>query len=240
MVSIFVNPIQFNNLADLENYPNTLDADLNACRDLGVDLVFTPDASQLYQPDRSISVTEASLSHQLCGATRPGHFDGVCTVVCKLFNLFQPSDAVFGKKDFQQLAIIRRMVRDLDFPITIHGGETVREPDGLAMSSRNVRLATQHREQAPIIHEALVAVRKTFQAGEKSTDILSSIARSIIHSVHGAPRIDYLTIVDRENLQLIDEINRPAVLACAVFFGDVRLIDNIELVPATTTTHTQP
>lgn len=240
MVSIFVNPIQFNNQSDLENYPVTLDTDLNACRDLGVDLVFTPQSNELYQPDRSVTVTEASLSQQLCGATRPGHFDGVCTVVCKLFNLFQPTDAIFGKKDFQQLAIIRRMVRDLDVPVIIHGGETVREVDGLAMSSRNVRLSKDNRELAPILREALVAVRNTFSAGEVSTEVLCAIARNMIHSASSTPRIDYLTIVDSESLQIIDSISSPAVLACAVFFDDVRLIDNIELVPAATTTHTQP
>lgn len=230
-VSIFVNPIQFDRESDLESYPSTIDADLEACEKLGVDVVFTPSVGEVYHPDRSITIHETSLSKLLCGATREGHFDGVCTVVAKLFNIFRPTDAVFGKKDFQQLAIIRRLVRDLNIPVQIHGCETVREADGLALSSRNVRLTKLNREQAPIIREALIAVRNAVKAGEKSAEVVKAIAHNTIRSVSTIPRIDYLECVDAETLESVASIDRPSVLATAVFFGDVRLIDNIELEP---------
>jgi len=228
-VSIFVNPIQFDRQSDLESYPSTLEADLQACRDLGVDIIFTPDSETLYSSDRSISVTESSLSSLLCGKTRPGHFDGVCTIVTKLFNIFAPTHAIFGKKDFQQLAIIRRLVRDLNYPIEIIGAETLREPDGLALSSRNVKLSPLSREQAPIIHEAFIAAKNAYDLGERSATILKSIAQNIIESVSCIPRIDYLECVDTESLEAVETLENPSILATATFFGDVRLIDNIEL-----------
>ncbi|GAA5494976.1 pantothenate synthetase [Rubritalea halochordaticola] len=230
-VSIFVNPIQFDRESDLASYPCTLDKDLEACQKLGVDIVFTPEVESVYHPDRSITIHETSLSKLLCGATREGHFDGVCTVVAKLFNLFRPTDAVFGKKDYQQLAIIHRLVRDLNIPVTIHGAETVREEDGLALSSRNVRLTQLNREQAPIIREALVAARNAVDAGEKSADVVKSIALNTINAVSTIPRIDYLECVDAETLEAVESIDKLTLLATAVFFGDVRLIDNIELEP---------
>lgn len=149
VVSIFVNPIQFDRASDLEGYPRPMEADLAVCEVEGVDVVFTPEVSSMYFPDRSITVLEQSLSQTLCGATRPGHFDGVCTVVLKLFLLSGCEIAVFGEKDYQQLAIIRRMVRDLNVPVEIVGGPTVREADGLAMSSRNVKLTAEQRADAP-------------------------------------------------------------------------------------------
>lgn len=154
-VSIFINPIQFDRKGDLAAYPSTPEQDLSICERLGVDLVFLPSSEELYTTNRSIQVTENSLANTLCGSTRPGHFDGVCTVVAKLFNLFTPTDAVFGKKDYQQLAIINRLVRDLNFPVLVHGAETVRESDGLALSSRNVRLSKEAREQAPALYRGL-------------------------------------------------------------------------------------
>ncbi|MEO1856440.1 MAG: pantoate--beta-alanine ligase, partial [Rubritalea sp.] len=168
-VSIFVNPIQFDNPDDLENYPSTLSRDVALCKEHGVDLLFTPEAGSLYATNRSTTITENSLSAELCGATRPGHFDGVCTVVAKLFNLFSPIDAVFGKKDYQQLAIINRMVRDLNFQIIIHGVDTVRESDGLALSSRNVRLTTKARAQAPVIREAMLLAKQSLESGVDSS-----------------------------------------------------------------------
>lgn len=228
-VSIFLNPIQFDRQSDLDSYPSTLEADLQACKELGVDLVFTPETDVLYSPDRSVTVTESSLSSLLCGKTRPGHFDGVCTIVAKLFNLFTPTHAVFGKKDFQQLAIIRRLVRDLNFQTEIIGAETVREPDGLALSSRNVKLSELSRQEAPILHEALVAAKNAYDAGERSATILKSIAQNIIQSASCIPMIDYLECVDAESLVACETLHNPAILATATFFGDVRLIDNIEL-----------
>ncbi|MFD2158243.1 pantoate--beta-alanine ligase [Rubritalea tangerina] len=229
VVSLFVNPIQFNNASDLENYPSTLEADLAACERLGVDLVFTPETASLYAENRSVLISESSLSSKLCGATRPGHFDGVCTVVAKLFNLFTPIDAVFGKKDYQQLAIISRLVRDLNFPIIIHGVDTVREADGLALSSRNVRLTPEHRKQAPGIYAALkCAADRVTQGAVEPSVLLKLIQKQLSESAPDA-RLDYLECVDAATLQSINQIDRKCVIAIAAFFGNVRLIDNIEL-----------
>jgi pantoate--beta-alanine ligase len=226
--SIFVNPIQFDRAGDLAAYPQPLEDDLAKCRATGVDLVFTPQADRMYFPDRSITITENLLSKNLCGATRPGHFDGVCTVVMKLFNLFQPDAAVFGEKDYQQLAIIRRMVRDLDVPVEIAGHPTVREPDGLAMSSRNTRLTPEHRADAPRIRRALEGARSLLQFGERSAAPFLAAARKHLED---SPflELDYLELVDAETLQPIGQIKRPALLAVAAFYGEVRLIDNIVL-----------
>jgi len=229
-VSIFVNPIQFDRASDLAAYPQPLEADLAACREDGVDLAFTPQAAAMYFPDRSITVTESSLSRHLCGATRPGHFDGVCTVVLKLFNLSGADAAVFGEKDFQQLAVIRRMVRDLDVPVEIIPHPTLREPDGLAMSSRNTRLLPEHRTDAPRIRLALLAARDLFQSGERSAETIANAPRAQLEQ---SPflKIDYLTVVDEETLQPVFTLQRPATLAVAAFYGDVRLIDHIRLEP---------
>jgi pantoate--beta-alanine ligase len=221
IVSIFVNPIQFDRAADLAAYPRPLESDLTACRELRVDVAFVPDASAMYFPDRSITVTETSLAKGLCGATRPGHFDGVCTVVLKLFNLTRCDAAIFGEKDLQQLAIIRRMVRDLDVAVKIIGVPTVREPDGLAMSSRNMRLIPEHRADAARIQRSLrEAMTRSSPAG-----ILSAAREGIEASPFA--RIDYLELVDAETLQPARALGRPHVLATAVFYGEVRLIDHV-------------
>ena len=221
MVSIFVNPIQFDRASDLEGYPRPMESDLEKCREADVDLVFTPDAGTMYFPDRSVSVTETLLSRGLCGATRPGHFDGVCTVVLKLFLLSACDAAIFGEKDFQQLAVIRRMVRDLDVPVEIIESPTVRELDGLAMSSRNTRLNPEQRADAPRIQRALAAA-----AGLGSVPEILEAARTQIEASH-LTKIDYLSLVDAETLQAVSDLTRPAVLAAAVFYGDVRLIDHV-------------
>lgn len=226
MVSIFVNPIQFDRAGDLACYPQPLEADLAACRTAGADLVFTPAAAAMYHPDRSVTVTENSLARGLCGAARPGHFDGVCTVVLKLFLLSACDLAVFGEKDFQQLAVIRRMVRDLDVPVAIMAHPTVREADGLALSSRNVRLSSEHRADAPRIRRALLAARAAFDGGCRDAASIAAAARREIEAGAWA-RIDYLALVDAETLQPVATVERPAVLATAVFYGEVRLIDHI-------------
>jgi len=223
ITSIFVNPIQFDRAADLAAYPQPLEADLAACRAAGVDIVFTPAIGDMYFPDRSVTVTESSLSTGLCGAARPGHFDGVCTVVLKLFLLTGCHAAVFGEKDFQQLAVIRRMVRDLDVPVEILPHPTIREPDGLAMSSRNTRLTPPHRADAPRIHQALL----TATTAATPAAILED-ARTHIEASPFA-RIDYLTLVDADSLQPVTSLTRPAILATAVFYGEVRLIDHVRL-----------
>lgn len=225
IVSIFVNPIQFDRASDLAHYPRPVEDDLVKCQAAGVDVVFMPPADAMYHADRSVMVTECALSRFLCGASRPGHFDGVCTVVLKLFLLTGCHAAVFGEKDFQQLAIIRRMVRDLNVPVDIIPCPTVRENDGLALSSRNVRLHPQHRHDAPRIHQSLTTAARMASVPE----ILSTARGGILGS--GLARIDYLTLVDAETLEPVDELIRPAVLATAVFYDDVRLIDHIAIPP---------
>ncbi|MBL6922076.1 MAG: pantoate--beta-alanine ligase [Akkermansiaceae bacterium] len=231
-ISIFVNPIQFDRPEDLLNYPKTLENDLAACEAEGVDLAFIPNAGEFYLPDRSVLVTESLLTKHLCGATRPGHFDGVLTVVLKLFNILQPDCAIFGKKDFQQLALINRMVRDLDVPVEIVGHPTIRQDDGLALSSRNRKLIPDHHADAPRIQRALAAARDLVQTGEQSPDIYLAAAKS--HLLKDAPAdfsIDYLEFVDSATLQPIAKLTAPATLATACFYGPVRLIDHIEIVP---------
>jgi len=229
ILTLFVNPTQFDKAEDLENYPRTMENDIALCRSHGVDLVFAPDPASIYAADHSVTIIETSLTDKLCGATRPGHFDGVCTIVLKLFNLTQPTTAVFGKKDYQQLAIIRRMVRDLNVPVSIEGVETVREPSGLALSSRNTRLTEKQHADAPRIRQALLAAQTAYLDGETSTQTLLSIAQQKIESSNEGAEIDYLELLDANSLQVIDPIMEPAIIATAVFYGSVRLIDNIEL-----------
>lgn len=227
VASVFLNPVQFDNAGDLATYPKTPHQDLETCDLCGVDVVFMPSPDTMYCNDRSITLEETSLSTVLCGASRPGHFAGVCLVVNKLFNLVQPTDAIFGKKDYQQLAIIRRMVRDLDIPIAIHGAEIVRGEDGLALSSRNVRLTPEHRAAAPEIRKALLAARDAYAAGESAETVCANVRESL-ENIPGV-RCDYVELVDASTLQHAVSPHRLALLAVAAWFGDVRLIDNIEL-----------
>jgi pantoate--beta-alanine ligase len=228
-VSIFVNPLQFGPGEDFSKYPRTLIEDLSLCRDNGADLIFAPKAEELYPADRSIVLHETSLSQMLCGASRPGHFEGVCTIVAKLFNLVQCDDAVFGKKDYQQFAIIRRMVRDLDFNVVLHAIETVREADGLAMSSRNRYLTAEERAQAPALRTTLLAARDAWKNGERDPAALQRLITEQIQEKAPASRIDYVAAADATTLQPISATTELVVIAAAVFFGTTRLIDNIEL-----------
>ena len=223
VVSIFVNPIQFDRPDDLAAYPRPMESDLVKCQAAGVDVVFVPEAAAMYHPDRSVRVCESLLSRGLCGAARPGHFDGVCTVVLKLFLLSGCQAAVFGEKDFQQLAVIRRMVRDLDVPVEILACPTVREFDGLAMSSRNARLTAKQRADAPRIHRALTAAARLGDPAQ-----ILAAARAEIEASPLA-RIDYLTWVDAQTLQPATSLLEPTLLAAAVFYGDVRLIEHVRL-----------
>jgi len=220
-VSIFVNPIQFGPNEDYGRYPRAWKSDLAICRRSGADIIFAPSAEEMYADDKSLFVEEESLSRFLCGASRPGHFRGVCTVVAKLFLILQPDVAVFGEKDWQQFAIIRRMVRDLNFPVRIVGHPTEREPDGLASSSRNAYLSPEERAVAPRIQAALV------EASSRATAAaIVSTARRLIEKIPGA-RLDYIELVDAETLQPARHFRRPLRLATAVFLGRTRLIDNI-------------
>ena len=230
IASVFVNPLQFGPSEDFQLYPRELDADAEKCEAAGADAVFAPSVEEVYAKDRSIQIFETSLAKRLCGTSRPGHFDGVCTVVAKLFNLVQPTDAVFGKKDYQQLAIIRRLVRDLNFPVAVHGVETVREKDGLAMSSRNRYLTPEERAQAPTIRAALLAMRNAYHAGQTDAAKLIALGSAQLEQTAPAGRIDYLEIVSRHTLQPLDSVADEGLIAAALFFGKARLIDNIEVV----------
>jgi len=227
-VSIFVNPLQFEPGSDYERYPRPEKQDENFCRNAGVDLLFRPTPAEMYADDRSVFIEETTLSSTLEGKSRPGHFRGVCTVVAKLFNILSPDAAVFGEKDFQQLAIIRRMVRDLNFKIDIVAVPTIREGDGLAFSSRNEYLNLEERKQAPVLRRALLAAAEKAKAGEKSAKLIVDLARNVISEASLA-RIDYVNLVDAENLQPVEIVRPKAALALAVFFGRTRLIDNILL-----------
>src|SRR5262245_23504991 len=224
-VSIFVNPLQFEPGSDYERYPRPEEADEEFCRNAGVDLLFRPSAEELYANDRSTFVEETSLSSTLEGKSRPGHFRGVCTVVAKLFNILAPDAAVFGEKDFQQLAIIRRMVRDLNLKIEIIVVPTVREEDGLACSSRNQYLNAEERKQAMVLHKALQAAKN---AGKKSANDVAALAQRVIIEANLA-RIDYVEVVDAETLKPVEVVRANSVLLLAVFFGKTRLIDNLRL-----------
>ena len=229
-VSIFVNPLQFNQSQDFTNYPIDLDHDKKLLQELEVDLLFLPDQSTIYPSLHQTRVSLSNLSKQWEGACRPGHFDGVTTVVAILFNLLQPHEAIFGEKDFQQLRIIEQMVADLRMPIEITRAELVRENDGLAMSSRNVRLTPQAREQALCLSRGLFALRSEAQSGQTQVDQLVARGKAIISS-HQMAQLDYLAIVDEVNLQSIDRLqpgeNYRAITAAT--FDTVRLIDNVAI-----------
>lgn len=223
VVSIFVNPLQFEPGSDYERYPRPEKADENFCRELGVDLLFRPSVKEMYPDDRSVFVEENSLSNLLEGKSRPGHFRGVCTVVAKLFNILQPDAAVFGEKDFQQLAVIRRMVRDLNYETNVIAVPTVREEDGLACSSRNSYLNPEERKQAAVLRKALLTVRDSNR--QSSKDVID-LARKTINAAPLA-RIDYIELADALTLQPIGSVKPNSLLAIAVYFGKTRLIDNI-------------
>jgi len=228
VVSIFVNPTQFGPGEDYEKYPRDFARDEKLCREVGVDIVFYPPVEEMYAPDATVYVDEEKLSKVLCGASRPGHFRGVLTVVAKLFNLVQPDLAVFGQKDAQQLRLIQRMVRDLNFPVEILAGPIVREPDGLAMSSRNTYLSPEERRQALCLKAALDRAVELFRSGERHAGRLRREMEQLIRRQPLA-RIDYVEIVDWESLQPVEEITGPTLVALAVKIGGTRLIDNVLL-----------
>jgi pantoate--beta-alanine ligase len=225
VVSIFVNPLQFEPGSDYERYPRPKNDDEEFCRVAGVDLLFRPRAAEMYADDRSVFVEENSVSAVLEGKSRPGHFRGVCTVVTKLFNILEPDFAVFGEKDFQQLAIIRRVVRDLNYKIDIVAVPTVREADGLACSSRNAYLNAEERKQAAVLRKALLAAKDSEK--KSAQEIVDLVGKEI--SEASVAKIDYVEVVDAETLQPIDSVGANRVLAVAVYFGKTRLIDNIQL-----------
>ena len=228
VTSIFVNPLQFGANEDLARYPRDLEADARRLRECGVDVLYLPSAAAMYPPGFQTEVTVTGVTQGLCGRSRPGHFRGVTTVVAKLFNAVKPHVAVFGEKDFQQLLTIRRMVADLDFDVEVLGMPIVREPDGVAMSSRNAYLSAPERRAARCLSRALDTARAAFEAGERRSAALLEKARAVLDAETLA-RVDYAEIVDAETAQPAGTVDRPALLALAVFIGKTRLIDNAVL-----------
>jgi pantoate--beta-alanine ligase len=225
VVSIFVNPLQFGPAEDYEKYPRDLEHDKKVCKEAGIDLIFVPTVSEMY-PSRNFAYVDIEeLGNGLCGAKRPGHFRGVCTVVSKLFNIVLPDRAYFGEKDAQQLAIIKRMVKDLNFDIDIVACPTVREPDGLAMSSRNSYLSSEERKAALTISKSLKLAKAALSGNEKNADSIKKIVCDKL-SRERLIRIDYVDVVNPDTLEPITQIDGPVLVAVAAFVGRTRLIDN--------------
>lgn len=229
VVSLFVNPSQFAANEDLDAYPRALERDATLAEAEGVAVLFCPEADDIYPPGFQTTVAVSELTSKLCGKSRPHHFAGVTTVVAKLFNLCQPHVAVFGEKDFQQLAVIRRMVQDLNMPIDIIGHPIVREHDGLAMSSRNAYLDTSQRRQALCLWHAIEEVRKVVGAGERDCAKITQIVQDVIVS-HGPCHIDYIELINKDTLARSNRIDADVFLVMAVRIGTTRLIDNSRLL----------
>ncbi len=229
VASIFVNPLQFDRQDDLDGYPRPLEADLEVCRVAGVDLVFAPTAREMYGSGCEVLVDPGPVAENLCGRYRPGHFQGVATVVLKLFHIVQPGKAYFGEKDFQQLALVRRMVADLNVPVEIRPVPTVREPDGLAMSSRNRNLSPADREAAPALYRCLCVARELIEGGERNA---AEVKMQALAEIAGTPQfhVEYLEVVDPDRIQVVERIEGRVRVAAAAWLGSTRLIDNIEAV----------
>jgi pantoate--beta-alanine ligase len=226
VVSVFVNPIQFNRPDDYERYPRTLETDLRFAEERGADVVFAPDIAEMYPRTQRAHVDVEALTDHLCGKFRPGHFRGVTTVVAKLFNIVQPERAYFGEKDAQQLAVIRRMVEDLNIPVTIVGVPTVREASGLALSSRNQHLSADERCIATALHQALQAAKESVARGTADAEAVKREALEVLAS-RPQIRVEYFEIVDPDELQPVAEIRGPVLIAVAAWLGSTRLIDNV-------------
>jgi pantoate--beta-alanine ligase len=227
-VSIFVNPLQFGPTEDLGKYPRTLERDKAMLEEAGVDLLFFPSAEEMYPPDAKTRVQVAELSEKLDGASRPGHFQGVATVVSKLFEIVRPDLAFFGQKDAAQVAVLRKMVRDLDMDVEMIVCPIVREKDGLAMSSRNAYLTPEQRQQALVLHRALLRVQTAADHGERDASKLRQIGEQVI-AEETATRLDYFAVVDPDSLDPVPDVSRGALVAVAAYVGLTRLIDNILL-----------
>ncbi len=230
VVTIFINPTQFNSQEDLARYPRTLEADEALCRELGVDIVFAPSAAEVYPQPLECSVDVGRLADHLCGKFRPGHFRGVATVVLKLFEMVQPQTAYFGEKDAQQLAIIRRLVADFNLPIAIVEVPTVREADGLAMSSRNRHLNPDERQLATSLYRALLEAKRKVASGERHAGNIRAAAVAQIPQ-NRSLRLEYLEIVDPATMQPVEDVAGPVRVAGAMWVGKTRLIDNLLVLP---------
>ena len=223
IVSIFVNPTQFGENEDLNSYPRDINRDKSLCEAHKADIIFSPTSDEMYH-DRKAFVNIVELSDTLCGISRPIHFKGVCTVVTKLFNIIQPTNAYFGEKDAQQLAIIRKMVYDLNFPVNIIGVPIVRESDGLAKSSRNTYLSKEERKAATILYKAIQMGKQTIKHGASADSIINTMTEII--NTEPLAKIDYVSVVDANTMQPVHEIISPVLVAMAVYIGSTRLIDN--------------
>lgn len=230
VATIFVNPLQFDRQDDLRSYPRDINSDLIVCERHGVDMAFVPAVAEMYPRPPAMTVEIEGLADGLCGASRPGHFRGVATVVLKLLNSVQPDIAYFGEKDYQQLAIVRRLAEDACLPVEIASVETVREPDGLALSSRNVLLSRAERASAPVIFRALRRARNAVEAGQQEAGKVVALARQVLDE-EPLLKLDYLEIVDPDTLEPMRSIHGPVRIAAAAFFGSTRLIDNIHAAP---------
>ena len=228
VLSIFVNPLQFGPHEDFARYPRDVDGDLTKAEARGVNLVFAPDAGEMYAGERHVVVTPLALADRWEGAVRPGHFGGVLTVVAKLFNLVQPQFAVFGQKDIQQATLVRAMMRDLDFPIELVVAPTTREPDGLALSSRNIYLLPEDRRRALVLSRAIRAVAAAVAAGERDAAELETLGYEVLAEESGVS-VDYLALVDPERLEPVSAVEAGAIVMVAARVGRTRLIDNIIL-----------
>jgi pantoate--beta-alanine ligase len=226
VASIFVNPTQFGPGEDLENYPSDIERDSALAAECGVDVLFTPRKDEMYLPDHGTWVTVPELTKNLCGRSRPVHFQGVATVVCKLFNLVQPTFAAFGEKDWQQLAVIRKMTRELDIPVSVEGRPIVREADGLAMSSRNVYLTPEERAVAPHIQKGLCLLESMIRAGEDDCEVLRRAVMEYYSAQIPSGVLDYLELVDPERIETVDHVRTDILAAVALRIGKARLIDN--------------
>lgn len=225
VVSDFVNPIQFGPSEDLESYPRDLQRDTALVERAGGSVLFNPTPAEMYFPDRTTAITMSTITEELCGKTRPVHFGGVCTVVAKLFNIVTPDRAYFGKKDAQQLLVIRRMVRDLNFNIEVIGCPIIREADGLAKSSRNTYLTEAERAAAPVLHRALERGRSLAESGERSSEVIIAAIREVLDS-EPLTDTEYVEIVDLETVHPVPTLDQPVLVALAVRLGTTRLIDN--------------
>lgn len=228
IATIFVNPTQFSPSEDLADYPRDLERDLAYLEGVGVDLVFVPEVPEIYPPGFQTYVLVEELSQPLEGARRPGHFKGVATVVAKLFNLVQPQRAYFGQKDAQQVRVIQQMVKDLNFPLEVVACATVREADGLAMSSRNSYLNPAQRAAAPVLHRSLQAVNEAYQAGQRDAQELRRLALAHL-AAEPMAHVEYVSLADAETLAEVDRVDRPVLVSMAVRIGRARLIDNLLL-----------
>lgn len=229
VVSVFVNPTQFGPNEDYDKYPRDEDRDSKLCMDAGCDILFMPNKDDMYRQNYSTYVEVFGLTEGLCGAKRPGHFRGVTTIVTKLFNIVKPDKAYFGQKDAQQLAVIKRMVKDLDMDVEVVGCEIIRDVDGLALSSRNTYLSNEERQQAPVLYKSLVKAKEAVENGQRNAEEVKKLIENHINTAKDAV-IDYIEIVNNETLKPVEKIEGEVLIALAVKFGNTRLIDNMVVI----------